>query len=77
MESGTKAPTRLGRVRKLDSTPSLAVAFGFFETLGLEKPEKAVGHESPIEPRLAPGHRCALRVSELLGFVAMGNENRW
>ena len=47
-------------------------------TLGpLGQPEKAIGHESPIEPWLAPDHRFALRVSELIGFVAAGDENRW
>ena len=47
-------------------------------TLGpLGQPEKAIGHESPIEPWLAPDHHSALRVSELIGFVAIGNENRW
>ena len=47
-------------------------------TLGpLGQPEKAIGHESPIEPWLAPDHRSALRVSELIGFVAIGDENRW
>ena len=91
----------------IESAPSrgssLAVAVGFFETLGFEsesqlmklgtmclghlvsqptlgplgQPEKAIGHESPIEPWLAPDHRSALRVSELIGFVAIGDENRW
>src|ERR1700694_4783109 len=39
-------------------------------TLGpLGQPEKAIGHESPIEPWLAPDHRSALRVSELMASL--------
>src|SRR5580704_8002416 len=54
-------------------------------TLGpLGQPEKAIGHESPIEPWLAPDHRSALRVSELraslrqaMKTAGRGNPNRW
>jgi hypothetical protein len=39
--------------------------------VGLGQPEKAMGHESPIEPWLAPDNRAAaLLVSERTGFVA-------
>ena len=54
-------------------------------TLGpLGQPEKAIGHESPIEPWLAPDHRSALRVSELMASLRQAmktagrrNPNRW
>src|SRR3984957_5077389 len=54
-------------------------------TLGpLGQPEKAIGHESPIEPWLAPDHRSALPVSELIASLRQamktagrGNPNRW
>jgi len=40
----------------------------------LGRPEKAMGHESPIEPWLAPDDRAAWLVSERTGFVA---PRRW
>src|ERR1700720_2251925 len=54
-------------------------------TLGpLGQPEKAIGHESRIEPWLAPDHRSALPVSELIASLRQAmktagrrNPNRW
>src|SRR5712692_6548355 len=63
------------RVRERVSADKLGqMCFGHLvsqPTLGpLGQPEKALGHESQIEPWLAPDHRSALLVSELTGFVA-------
>ncbi len=78
------------RVRERVSTsPKLgAVCLGHRvsqPTLGpLGQPEKAIGHESPIEPWLALDHRSALRVSGLMASLRQvmktagrRNPNRW
>jgi len=77
------------RVRERVSTVKLgAVCLGHRvsqPTLGpLGQPEKALGHESPIEPWLALDHRSALRVLGLMASLRQvmktagrRNPNRW
>src|ERR1700679_1194139 len=51
-------------------TPFIERSVSHATLVPLGQPEKAVGHESPIEPWLAPDNRCCLWVSERTGFVA-------